>query len=46
VRYYTTNFFFLWIDWPLLEGYNITDTQAGAIAWAFTDFFWEKTQNE
>lgn len=46
VRNYTTNIFFLWIDWPLLEGYNITDTQADAIAWAFTDFIWEKIQNE
>lgn len=46
MRNYTTNIFFLWIDWPLLEGYNITDTQADAIAWAFTDFIWEKIQNE
>ena len=46
VRNYTTNILFLWIDWPLLEGYNITDTQADAIAWAFTDFIWEKIQNE
>ena len=46
VRNYTTNTFFLGVDWPLLEGYNITDTQADAIASAFTDFIWEKIQNE
>ena len=46
VRNYTTNTFFLWKDWPLLEGYNITNTQANAIASAFTDFIWEKIQNE
>lgn len=46
VRNYTTNTFFLWQDWPLLEGYDITDTQADAIASAFTDFIWEKIQNE
>ena len=46
VRNYTTNTFFLWEDWPLLEGYDITNNQANAIAWAFTDFIWEKIQNE
>ena len=46
VRNYTTNIFFLWIDWPLLEGYDISNTQADAIAWAFTDYIWEKIQNE
>ncbi len=46
VRNYTTNTFFLWQDWPLLEGYDITNTQANAIASAFTDFIWEKIQNE
>ncbi len=46
VRNYTTNIFFLWQDWPLLEGYEITNTQANAIAWAFTDFIWEKIQDE
>ena len=46
VRNYTTNIFFLWQDWPLLEGYDITNTQADAIASAFTDFIWEKIQNE
>lgn len=46
VRNYTTNSFFLGIDWPLLKGYDITDTQANAIASAFTDFIWEKIQNE
>ena len=29
-----------------LEGYDITNTQANAIASAFTDFIWEKIQNE
>lgn len=46
VRNYTTNTFFLWQDWPLLEGYDITDNQANAIAWAFTDFIWEEIQDE
>jgi hypothetical protein len=46
VRNYTTNTFFLWEDWPLLEGYDITNTQANAIASAFTVFIWEKIQNE
>ncbi len=46
VRNYTTNTFFLWEDWPLLEGYEITNTQSNAIASAFTDFIWEKIQNE
>ena len=46
VRKYTTNTFSLGIDWPLLEGYDISDTQANAIASAFTDFIWEEIQNE
>ncbi len=43
---FTNNTFFLWQDWPLLEGYDITNTQANAIESAFTDFIWEKIQNE
>ncbi len=46
VRNYTTNIFFLFVDWPLLAGYDITDVQANAIASAFTDYIWEKIQNE
>ncbi len=46
VRNYTTNIFVFGVDWPLLKGYDITDTQADAIAAAFTDFIWEKIQNE
>ena len=46
VRKYTTNTFFLWEDWPLLEGYNITEIQSNAIAQAFTDFIWEKIEDE
>lgn len=46
VRKYTTNTFALREDWPLLKGYDITDTQANAIALAVTDFIWEKVQNE
>ena len=46
VRNYTTNTFFLWKDWPLLAGYDISNTQANAIASAFTDFIWEKIQDE
>jgi hypothetical protein len=46
VRNYTTNTFFLWQDWPLLAGYDISNTQANAIASAFTDFIWEEIQDE
>lgn len=46
VRNYTTNIYFLFVDWPLLNGYSITDTQANAIASAFTDYIWGKIQNE
>ena len=45
-RKYTTNNFLATVDWPLLYGYDISDTQADAIAHGFTDFIWEKIQNE
>jgi hypothetical protein len=34
------------IDWPLLDEVDITNTQADAIANAFTDYIWELVQNE
>lgn len=46
VRLYTTNTFFLWVDWPLLNGYSITSSQSDAIAQAFTDYIWGLIQNE
>lgn len=46
VRRYTTNIFFMFVDWPLLEGYTISTTQSDAIATAFTDYIWELIQNE
>ena len=46
VRCYTTNTFFLGIDWPLLKGYKITSTQSDAIAQAFTDYIWGLIQDE
>ena len=33
-------------DWSLLDEHDIADTQADAIASAFTDYIWEKIQNE
>ena len=47
VRVYTTNLpdNFL-LDWPFLAGYDLTDTQSDAIASAFTDYLWERIQNE
>lgn len=38
--------FVLWIDWPLLDDIELTSTQSDAIAQAFTDYIWEKIQNE
>ncbi|MBQ4037036.1 MAG: hypothetical protein IJC84_02805 [Clostridia bacterium] len=46
VRKYTTDTFLLFIDWPLLSGYNVTATQSDAMAEAFTDYIWEEIQNE
>ena len=46
VRSYTTDTFFLWFDWPILEEVNISTTQSDAIANAFTDYIWEEIQNE
>ena len=46
VRCYTTNTFFFGVDWPLLEGYEITPTQSDAIAQAFTDYIWGLIQDE
>lgn len=46
VRLYTTNTSTAMVDWPLLNGYDITDTQADAMADAFTDYVWGEILNE
>ena len=46
VRKYTTNTFVFFVDWPLLNGYEISDVQADAIAAAFTDYIWGLIQDE
>ena len=37
---------FLFVEWPLLEGVEVSDNQSDAIAQAFTDYIWERIQNE
>lgn len=45
-RYYTDNEFFLMVDWPLLREFEVSVTQADAVASAFTDYIWERIQDE